>query len=121
METDEINDVSNLEEKMKKSKPKNIKMKKTRYFLSDSSEDDLISDNEARITNASKNDNEIDNNYLSKEDKKSENKAKLSRGVIKQVVGSYSKFRTPLNLQYLGKREASESKTYVEMSDQEHT
>ena len=96
-------------------------MKKTKYFLSDSTEDDLESDNEAQIIAVSNNDTNNHKTYPSNEDKQYESKAKLSKGVIKQVVGSYSKFGTPLNLQYLGKREASESKTYVEMSDQEHT
>ena len=121
METDELNDVSNLKEKMKKCKPKNVNMKKTKYFLSSSTEDDLESDNEAQTIPISNNDTNNHKTYPSKEDKTYESKAKLSKGVIKQVLGSYSKFRAPLNLQYLGKRVVSEKKTYVEMSDQEHT
>jgi hypothetical protein len=106
---------------MKKCKPKNVNMKKTKYFLSSSTEDDLESDNEAQTIPISNNDTNNHKTYPSKEDKTNESKATLSKGVIKQVLGSYSKFRAPLNLQYLGKRVVSEKKTYVEMSEQEHT
>ena len=106
---------------MKKCKPENVNMKKTKYFLSSSTEDDLEFDNEAQIIPISNHTTNNCKNCPSKEDKTYESKAKLSKGVIKQVSGSYSKFRTPLNLKYLGKRVASEKKTYVEMSDQKHT
>jgi hypothetical protein len=84
---------------MKKCKPENVNMEKTKYFLSSSTEDDLEFDNEAQIIPISNHTTNNCKNCPSKEDKTYESKAKLSKGVIKQVSESYSKFRTPLNLQ----------------------
>ena len=125
IKSSEMNDVSNLGEKMKKRKvTKNLKPvpylppREEEEEGDEEEEDEEEEDDETENVEMQEEEEENDEGQQSREEQLQMcKKAGIKRGIMKTVFESYSKFRTPVNFQLLGKKKWENGQWKVLLSD----
>ena len=127
IKSSEMNDVSNLQEKMKKRKvTKNLKpvpYHPPSEGVEEEEEDEEEEDEEEEdeVENVEMQVEEEENYELGVQSREEQlqlcKKAGIKRGMIKSVFESYSNFRTPVNFQLVGKKKLTNGQWKVLLSD----